>query len=866
LIREEYKNYMTWNGRTVVQFLLRCVQFWPKWLFNIVNSVIFVILMLLIYWNVEGKKEFDFVLYTFINLLVWQFGVSFDQTVLWLSGACNYLWGAAIILGFVTFYRYKVKHADEVGFIINLYDEFNWSSGNAGSKLTAISKQCALGVGILTEYVQGPVKVNFNGWESGYNGWGVREDILLTAYAPCVGRHAIDDEKQTLTDAQWEGNTLTFEVPEGEFIAYVIYTLRTKHPSPLRQGNGSIVDYLNPDVTRKFIDLTHEQYYKHFGEYFGKTIPSIFYDEVSPYAAGCFTWTDGFDNIFFREKGYSLIPHLPLLFFDGGKLTPKVRCDYWDVLTNTYCRNFLGQLQDWCRAHNIAFTGHSHEDALLWTVNGHLFRALRKQDWVGMDSLVGYKEYHALKPAVSAAHISGSKVMLCEALGLLGGWSCSPRMMRKAYNQLAVAGVNLLVPHAFFQSVDNPKVECPPSFFENNPYWRYYEDISRMTDRQCYVNRHGRHVADAAVYYPITSWWGLCREGRRKGFPWEVPFDAGNPYDWLDEVNSFDSLIDAMVADHIDLDILDEEALAEARIHNNCLYLKDEEYRCLILPPMTTIRHAELELVLKAAHNGVPVFAMNGFEPVNSMENGANDESICSMIQELLSRCTRAENLNALTAAIRAEVDCDIKVLTGNGAVLDTAHRQIDDMHIYLLSNTAQQPQSFLLSLRSTGEHIALLDPFGRRMSVIIQSGDRCTASVTIPGETLCYLVLSESELPNFEAALADAPDTTVDLSDSLAFLPISKDGGVVRKDEILLSVPTLRTRCMQYEVSYFEKELSYDWNNWMRPYYDDSEWEEGALKRGPLLYDHWGSRMFRIPIPAGTKALRLPLFARLVS
>lgn len=114
VIMEEYKNYMTWNGRTVVQLLLRIAQFWPKWLFNIVNSVIFVVLMLLIYWNVEGKQKYDFVIYALINLMIWQFGVSFDQTVLWLSGACNYLWGATIILGFVTLYRYKVKHADEV--------------------------------------------------------------------------------------------------------------------------------------------------------------------------------------------------------------------------------------------------------------------------------------------------------------------------------------------------------------------------------------------------------------------------------------------------------------------------------------------------------------------------------------------------------------------------------------------------------------------------------------------------------------------------------------------------------------------------------------------------------------------------------
>jgi len=336
------------------------------------------------------------------------------------------------------------------------------------------------------------------------------------------------------------------------------------------------VDYLNADVTRQFIEKTHEQYYKHFGEHFGETIPSIFYDEVGPYASGSFTWTGDFDKVFQKEKGYSLIEKLPLLFLDGGRLTPKVRCDYWDVLSRMYCRNFLGQLQDWCREHKIAFTGHAHEDSILWTVNGHLLRALRKQDWAGMDSLVGYKKYSALKPAVSAAHIAGSRVMLCEALGLLGGWACSPRMLRKAYNQLAIVGVNLLVPHAFFQSVDNPKAECPPSFFENNPYWKYYGDISRMTDIQCYVNRHGHHVADAAVYYPIISWWAKSRNGRRKGFPWDVQIDPEDLPEWLEEVNAFDDLMDTLMADHIDYDIFDEEALSEAEVKDGCLYLKDE--------------------------------------------------------------------------------------------------------------------------------------------------------------------------------------------------------------------------------------------------------------------------------------------------
>lgn len=114
IIRAEYENYMTWNGRTVVQFIMRCFLLTPKWFFNIMNSLCFVLLMLLIYWNIEGRKKYDFVIFGLINLIVWQFGVSFGETILWESGACNYLWGSVIILGFVTYYRYKLSQADAV--------------------------------------------------------------------------------------------------------------------------------------------------------------------------------------------------------------------------------------------------------------------------------------------------------------------------------------------------------------------------------------------------------------------------------------------------------------------------------------------------------------------------------------------------------------------------------------------------------------------------------------------------------------------------------------------------------------------------------------------------------------------------------
>lgn len=114
IFRAEYKNYMTWNGRSAVQIIMRCFSLMPKSVFNVCNSVCFVVLTLLMYCNIKGRKKYDFAAYALLNLLLWHFGVSFDQTVLWMSGACNYLWGAVIILGFVTLYRYKADHADDV--------------------------------------------------------------------------------------------------------------------------------------------------------------------------------------------------------------------------------------------------------------------------------------------------------------------------------------------------------------------------------------------------------------------------------------------------------------------------------------------------------------------------------------------------------------------------------------------------------------------------------------------------------------------------------------------------------------------------------------------------------------------------------
>lgn len=111
---KEYERYLTWNGRSVLQIIMTISCLIPKWLFNICNSVCFVMLSLLVYWNIRGRKKYDVALYVLIQLFLWNFSVDFSQTVLWLSGACNYLWGITIILGFVTIYRYLLENTSSL--------------------------------------------------------------------------------------------------------------------------------------------------------------------------------------------------------------------------------------------------------------------------------------------------------------------------------------------------------------------------------------------------------------------------------------------------------------------------------------------------------------------------------------------------------------------------------------------------------------------------------------------------------------------------------------------------------------------------------------------------------------------------------
>ena len=100
-------------------------------------------------------------------------------------------------------------------------------------------------------------------------------------------------------------------------------------------------------------------------------------------------WTPALFDAFTRRTGYDLHKVLPLLIYEGGDSTIKVRCDYLATVTQLYHDSFWKGITDHAAKLGIGRTGHAWEESLQWAaaLEGSLFAVERGLNPVGVDSL-----------------------------------------------------------------------------------------------------------------------------------------------------------------------------------------------------------------------------------------------------------------------------------------------------------------------------------------------------------------------------------------------------------------------------------------------------------------------------------------------
>lgn len=105
ILESQYDHYFTWGGRTIVHIIAQLLLLADPLLADILNSFAYIAYALLIYYLIKGRGKHDVLLFALINLLIWVVQPEIGETMLWITGSANYLWGTSLVLLFILPYR-----------------------------------------------------------------------------------------------------------------------------------------------------------------------------------------------------------------------------------------------------------------------------------------------------------------------------------------------------------------------------------------------------------------------------------------------------------------------------------------------------------------------------------------------------------------------------------------------------------------------------------------------------------------------------------------------------------------------------------------------------------------------------------------
>lgn len=298
-------------------------------------------------------------------------------------------------------------------------------------------------------------------------------------------------------------------------------------------------DILNPETVDRFIALTHEAYWRRFGDHFGKTVVGFFTDEPSILGrnvADMMPWTKGFADLYTRCGGE--LRDLEALF--TGEENAGTRL-YHRLILDREGEVYYGRLSRWCEAHGVALMGHPHQSD---DIEVERYFHVPGQDlvyrWVspetggtaGMDSTMA-------KCSADAARLMGRVRNSNECFGACNRegnpWYFTGSDMKWFIDYLAVRGVNLFIPHAFYYSLEGQRsAERPPDVGPGSIWWPHYRRWSGYMARlSCLMTCADLHAeiavlcrnrdlrpqtvaplfeAQRGFQYLPESVWGECRE------------------------------------------------------------------------------------------------------------------------------------------------------------------------------------------------------------------------------------------------------------------------------------------------------------------------------------------------------------------
>lgn len=364
------------------------------------------------------------------------------------------------------------------------------------------------------------------------------------------------------------------------------------------------VDLMNPDVTKAFLESTHEKYAQHCGEEFGGTIQAVFTDEPCYLMYGHFSdpvlpWSPCLPPYFKRAKGYDIAEHLASLFFDLPD-SKKIRFDFFDAATALFTASFTKPYAAWCERHGLKMTGHfMAEDGLAYQTAwvGAAMPQYEYMQWPGIDKLARHLEQlTTVKQLTSATEQLGNKRNLSEVFGCCGQFISFFHRKWIAEWQ-AVLGLNFVNHHLSLYSMRGErKRDFPANLFYQQPWWNEERGFADYIARMCEYEASTRRRVEVLMIHPISTAWSLFDPiGYKQGLPTKIDL-----YD-----KSFERLSKALISAKLDFHYGDETIMSRhASVSDAGLTVGDCTYRAVIIPPALTLRTSTVELLNAFARAG----------------------------------------------------------------------------------------------------------------------------------------------------------------------------------------------------------------------------------------------------------------------
>ena len=414
---------------------------------------------------------------------------------------------------------------------------------NTPEKMAYFKDQCGLG-GIVCN-------VGSNNYLSNDAEWQLFVDAVQSAKTLGLRVWIYDEDGYPSPEA---GGVVLRGHPELESMALVYDKERSDEPffiRPAYEFTHASNNYaaarrypnpLHPNMTRRFLEVTHQQYRDRLGEELFASIEAFFTDEPSLNAVNIgqipeevrknvrvddpldpdlkplpmVPWCDDMPERYQERYGEDLMPQRKSLFEGDSDNDKQVRQRFWSLVGDLNCDRFYGQIQQWCADNGssvptlespdlplrIASSGHTlHEEPTHAHVplDGNKMDVLMRMDVPGLDMLASnpkhavWGAWRAAAFPASAAYWNGRRLVMTEVSDFSekmgGSGPADLETMCAAAAWQAVMGVTEFT---LYYSIKDRDEET---------HKKYCDYVGRLNA----ILRDAKPVYDVVLYYPIAE-------------------------------------------------------------------------------------------------------------------------------------------------------------------------------------------------------------------------------------------------------------------------------------------------------------------------------------------------------------------------